>query len=676
MTASTPRILVVDDDAVTRRILLSYLRRAGFAVEVASDVDGALRALAAAPPSLVLLDLGLPPTDGYVVLAEIRRREATRDLPVLVLTARDGDDEVERTFGAGADDFLRKPFREVELLARIRAQLRLRGVVAELARKEQDASDLVELTRTLASSLDVRSVLGQVVRRTAASLRVDRCSIVSAREDDDAGWVLAASDEAAAGRRLELSKYPEIQAVLRSCTPLSIADIRTHPLLAGQRDAVANARCTRLTLVPLVDEGRAAGVFLLRSYDGRGALDPRELSFCQTVANAVAVALRNAGEFQRLREERQAFTYARFEAERRARLHERYADLFESAADGMVVTETSGLVLLANPRAAAITGYPLDEMRRAFAQRLVIPADRPLVRSLQRILRGGELPPPADVRILRRDGALRTLAISLARVVRGESAVLVTFRDVTEDRRVARELAHTKEFLASMIESTPDAIMAAGLDGTVLIFNSAAERILGYRRDEVVGSAQVASLYPPGVARDVMRRIRQTPEGRLENLRTEVLSRQGERIPILLSAGLVRENGTPIATVGVFSDLRERLRMEERLQAAQEQLLLNEKHVLIAELAGAAAHELNQPLTAVQGYAEMLQRRGSDPAFVRRSAEVILHEAERMAEMVRRIGKIARYETKDYAGKTKIVDLARAAEVTPVPPPPATGETP
>lgn len=241
MTASTPRILVVDDDAVTRRILLSYLRRAGFAVEVASDVDGALRALSTAPPSLVLLDLGLPPTDGYAVLAEIRRREATRDLPVLVLTARDGDDEVERTFGAGADDFLRKPFREVELLARIRAQLRLRGVVAELARKEQDASDLVELTRTLASSLDVRSVLGQVVRRTAASLRVDRCSIVSAREDDDAGWVLAASDEAAAGRRLELSKYPEIQAVLRSCTPLAIADIRTHPLLAGQRDEIGRA---------------------------------------------------------------------------------------------------------------------------------------------------------------------------------------------------------------------------------------------------------------------------------------------------------------------------------------------------------------------------------------------------------------------------------------------------
>jgi len=672
MSAATPRILVVDDDAVTRRILLSYLRRAGFDIEVACDVGEALRALKNAPPSLVLLDLGLPPTDGYAVLSEIRQHEATRDLPVLVLTARDGDDEVERAFGAGADDFLRKPFREVELLARIRAQLRLRGVVAELARKEQDATDLVELTRMLASSLDVRSVLGQVVRRTAASLRVERCSVVSAREDDEGGWVLAANDEGPQpSRRLDLGKYPEIVEVLRSRQSLTIDDIRTHPLLQPHRAAVAGARCTRLTLVPLVDEGRAAGVLLLRSEDARGDLDARELSFCQTVANAVAVALRNAGEFERLRNERQAFTYARFEAERRARLHERYADLFESAADGMVVTETSGLVLLANPRAVAITGYPPEEMRRAFAQRLVVPSDRPLVRSLQRILRGGELPPPSDVRILRKDGELRVLAISLARVVRGESAVLVTFRDVTDDRRVARELAHTKEFLASMIESTPDAIMAAGLDGTVLIFNSAAERILGYRRDEVIDTRKVASLYPPGVARDVMRRIRGAPEGRLENLRTEVLSRQGERIPILLSAGLVRENGTPIATVGVFSDLRDRLRMEERLQAAQEQLLLNEKHVLIAELAGAAAHELNQPLTAVQGYAELLQRRGTDPSLVQRSAEVILHEAERMAEMVRRIGKIARYETKEYAGGTKIVDLARAADATPVPPPPA-----
>ena len=142
---------------------------------------------------------------------------------------------------------------------------------------------------------------------------------------------------------------------------------------------------------------------------------------------------------------------------------------------------------------------------------------------------------------------------------------MITFRDVTEERATALELARTKEFLASLIESSPDAIIAARLDGTVVLFNSAAERILGYARAAVEGEASVEMLYPSGVAREIMRRVRAAPERRLSGFRAEVLSADGERILALLSAALVTENGAEVATVGVFSDMRDRLRMEERL---------------------------------------------------------------------------------------------------------------
>jgi len=111
--------------------------------------------------------------------------------------------------------------------------------------------------------------------------------------------------------------------------------------------------------------------------------------------------------------------------------------------------------------------------------------------------------------------------------------------------------------------------------------------------------------------------------------------------------------------------------MEQRLAQAQEQILAQERQAIVAELAGAAAHELNQPLTSVMGYAELLKRRleRETPAYA--AAEVIFSEAERMAEIVRKIGKITRYETKSYVGRARILDLDRSAASSPPPPSPS-----
>ena len=80
----------------------------------------------------------------------------------------------------------------------------------------------------------------------------------------------------------------------------------------------------------------------------------------------------------------------------------------------------------------------------------------------------------------------------------------------------------------------------------------------------------------------------------------------------------------------------------------------------MAELAGTAAHELNQPLTSVMGYGELLIRRLPAGTPERNAAQVIMQEAERMANLVRKIGKITRYETKSYVGDQRILDLDRA----------------
>ena len=88
--------------------------------------------------------------------------------------------------------------------------------------------------------------------------------------------------------------------------------------------------------------------------------------------------------------------------------------------------------------------------------------------------------------------------------------------------------------------------------------------------------------------------------------------------------------------------------------------MVTEKQALIAELAGTTAHELNQPLTSVMGYSELLKKKMSPDDVHYRAVDIILREAERMAEIVRKIGKITRYETKAYVGSTQILDLDKS----------------
>ncbi|MEK7668719.1 MAG: response regulator [Gemmatimonadota bacterium] len=121
---SDARILVVDDEPDITALVAYHLARAGYQVKTAGTGPEALRAIDAEPPDLVVLDLMLPGHSGLDVLAELRRRDETRDVGVILLTAR--REEVDRIKGLaeGADDYLTKPFSPDELVLRVKAVLR------------------------------------------------------------------------------------------------------------------------------------------------------------------------------------------------------------------------------------------------------------------------------------------------------------------------------------------------------------------------------------------------------------------------------------------------------------------------------------------------------------------------------------------------------------------------
>jgi two-component system phosphate regulon response regulator PhoB len=120
------RILVVDDEEDILELIRYNLERESYQVRTADSGLAAIRAIESSPPDLVVLDLMMPGVDGLQVTAQLRGAPPTADLPIIILTARDADEDVVVGLQAGADDYMTKPFTPAVLLARVEAVLRRR----------------------------------------------------------------------------------------------------------------------------------------------------------------------------------------------------------------------------------------------------------------------------------------------------------------------------------------------------------------------------------------------------------------------------------------------------------------------------------------------------------------------------------------------------------------------
>jgi PAS domain S-box-containing protein len=542
---------------------------------------------------------------------------------------------------------------------------------------------IVELTRFLARSQDIRDALHAVVSCVTECFGAADCNVILAHPGEAAAHLgatsrVASRDGPSLNLSIDLHAHPDVRTVLGAGHTLVVENVDAPSMakaqLLGLRSPTPPGPHT-LVIVPLSHDGGPQGV-LYTHFAGGHAPDAAARELLELVANATAMALRNAQMNESLLYEKKQITEQRARVEHRMRFFQRYADFFESAADGMIVVDHAGRILFSNPRASEITGYSRSELTNASVLSFLSRREIRRTANLVRGFRQGIYPRGVDVSFTpksalaarkgRKGGVSKdlTLNVTFSPVLRAERAVLFTFRDVTLERATEVELRRTTEFLERVIDSSVDAIVSSDMTGRVLLFNRAAARIFGYEPADVIGKLNVERLYPAGVAREVMRKIRSPDHGgprRLEDYRVDMMGSRGETIPVNISAALIMDNDRPIGSVGVFTDVRDKIRMESRLQLAQEELREREKSLALAELAGTTAHELNQPLTGVIGYAEILMRQIKPDSPFAPALEVILSESQRMASIVKKIGKITRYETRNYLGDTNILDLDKAA---------------
>ncbi|HEY0928761.1 MAG TPA: diguanylate cyclase [Gemmatimonas sp.] len=310
---ATSRILVADDDEAVLQSVTWLLQENGYEVIPANGGNACLEQLERRSPDLLLLDILMPDADGCQLLERIKADERWRDLPVLMLSAQPPEEASVKSLGLGAADFIRKPYRPKELLARVQAQLRMGALLRStrtalqrteeaLVRAQQDADSrrkLVDILHEVTGDLSVNELFHLLVRRAARALNVSHCSVVLARPGDSHAVVVAAFENPSLQHlSVQLDRYPEIRAALESGQPVLVEDLETHPLYEGVREVwgIEGIEVSIRSVIALpfsIDRGQY-GVFLVRRTRDQERFGPADLEFAQAVITAAVAVIQRA----------------------------------------------------------------------------------------------------------------------------------------------------------------------------------------------------------------------------------------------------------------------------------------------------------------------------------------------------------------------------------------------
>jgi two-component system NtrC family sensor kinase len=321
---------------------------------------------------------------------------------------------------------------------------------------------------------------------------------------------------------------------------------------------------------------------------------------------------------------------------------EKYRNLFESVRHGIFISTKEGRFLDCNFALLEMLGYSNKEefLTIEIAEDLYVnPEER---KSFQRLVETRGFVKDLEVEFKKKEGEKITVLLT-AHAMQNEEGKVVGYEglniDISERKRMEKELKEANEFFMNLIESSVDVIIVTKMNGEILIFNKGAENILGYKSEEVVGKMKIRSIYPPGVAKEVMEKLRSPDYGGVGKLTSfPIIHRRkdGDLVEGDLSASIIYdEKGKEIASVGIFKDLRERLRMERDLQRTREALLQSEKLVAMGRLTSQIAHELNNPIYGIMNTLELLKTEIPPENKRRKILDLSLSEIQRLSEMLR-----------------------------------------
>jgi PAS domain S-box-containing protein len=332
--------------------------------------------------------------------------------------------------------------------------------------------------------------------------------------------------------------------------------------------------------------------------------------------------------------------------------------LLESSAEAVVIVDREGRVVFANGRAEAMFGYAPGELVGQPVEILLPERFRPAHRQHRTRYFDAPRPRPMglglDLAGRRKDGTEFPVEISLSSFVTADGPFAVgLISDITQ--RKQSEEAFLR--LAAIVESSDDAIISMGLDGTIVSWNAGAERIYGYTAEEIAGRSP-ALLVPPDRSHEVEQILQALREGKsIEHFETVRVRKGGRRVHVSLSGSPLRDAaGRIVGTSIIVRDITGRRQLERAARQA-------EKLAALGTLSAGIAHEFNNPISIITSRIELMLMDAdthSLPQEVRDDLQVLHQHAQRVSQIARGLLSFARQS----GGELRPLDLSQLVEQT------------
>ena len=306
----------------------------------------------------------------------------------------------------------------------------------------------------------------------------------------------------------------------------------------------------------------------------------------------------------------------------------RLAAIVESSDDAIIAKDLNGVVTDWNAAAERLFGFSADEIIGRSILTIIPPDlqhEEPVI--LEKI-RSGQRVDHYETQRLHKSGKRLEVSLSVS-PIRNPMGRVIGASKIARDASDRRRLEDARLRLAAIVESSDDAIISKNLDGVITSWNASAERVFGYKADEIIGQS-VLRIIPKELHHEEPAIIARLKSGqRIEHHDTRRLRKDGQLIDVSLTVSPIRnEKGDVVGGSKILRDIRER-------RLAEAALVEKEKFAAAGRLAATLAHEVNNPLEAITNLAYLLNENTSLDPEARRYAELLLREVQRAGNITR-----------------------------------------
>ena len=616
---TTAKIVLADDNADMR----DYLRRLlSSAYEVIAVADGqeALEATVQSKPDLVLTDVMMPNLDGFGLLKALRENPQTASIPVIVLSARAGEEARIEGLEAGADDYLIKPFSARELLARVGGVLALarvrREAANELRESEKRMRQLMSLMPAAVYSCDQEGRISFFSRR-AAELWGREPKLNDSEERYCGSFRVLGPDG---------SQIPHSQGSMAMA--VKTGQPARHEEVVIERPDRSRA-ILRVNIDPLFDN------------DGRltGAINVFE-------------------DVTELKQGEQA--------------SQRLAAIVESSDDAIISKDLNGIITSWNQAAERLFGYRAEEVIGKSVT-LLIPAERhdeePSI--LARIRRGERIEHYDTLR-RRKDGSLRDISLTVSPILDSKGNIVGASkiaRDITRRKRVEVALRESEQRLRLATQTGKLGVWDWDIVTNQISWSDSLYAIHGVSPEDFNGTVEgFTALIHPEDRRLVSEAIQRAVDSDAPyELEFRAVHPRGGVIWLFTNAIVLRDGPHPVRMLGATMDITQRKRAEEGLRQSEEklrrqaqeleqQLIMSGRLVSLGEVTASMAHEFNNPLGIIMGFVEdvLSGMTPADPNY--RALQIVQEESKRCKQIVGDLMEYSRPRSTDFCS-TSITDV-------------------